>query len=207
MISIDIEKKLKAYGGQQWLKVQRDFATGSVAKIYGPSGAGKTTFLKIIAGLTDPEKGTIKVDDKIWLDTSAKINFPPQKRMAGFVFQNYALFPNMTVQQHLEYATDDKIWIDRLLKIGKLETLTTHKPEHLSGGQQQRLAILRALAPKPELLLMDEPFSALDQKMKSALIADLKLIFSELAITVLIVSHNPAELDGWCDDKLEIPGE
>jgi molybdate transport system ATP-binding protein len=207
MISIDIEKKLKAYSGQQWLKVQRDFATGSVTKIYGPSGAGKTTFLKIIAGLTDPEKGTIKVDDKIWLDTSAKINFPPQKRMAGFVFQNYALFPNMTVQQHLEYATDDKIWIDRLLKIGKLETLTTHKPEHLSGGQQQRLAILRALAPKPELLLMDEPFSALDQKMKSALIADLKLIFSELAITVFIISHNPAELDGWCDDKLEITGE
>jgi len=207
MISIDIEKKLKAYSGQQWLKVRQDFATGSVTKIYGPSGAGKTTFLKIIAGLTDPEKGTIKVDDKIWLDISAKINLSPQKRMAGFVFQNYALFPNMTVQQHLEYATDDKIWIDRLLKIGKLETLTTHKPEHLSGGQQQRLAILRALAPKPELLLMDEPFSALDQKMKSALIADLKLIFSELAITVLIVSHNPAELDGWCDDKLEIPGE
>ena len=204
MIRIDIEKKLKAYSGQQWLKVQRDFAVGSITKIYGPSGAGKTTFLKIIAGLVEPEKGIIKVDDVIWLDTSAKINLSPQKRMAGFVFQNYALFPNMTVMEHLEYATNDAAWIDLLLKIGKLETLTTHKPEYLSGGQQQRLAILRALAVKPKLLLMDEPFSALDPKMKTALIEELKFLFAELKMTVFIVSHNPLELDGWCDGEMEI---
>lgn len=207
MISIDIEKKLKAYSGQQWLKVKQDFMPSSITKIYGPSGAGKTTYLKIIAGLVEPEKGAIRVDNAIWLDTSAKINLSPQKRMTGFVFQNYALFPNMTVQQHLEYATDDKLWIDRLLKTGKLETLTTHKPEHLSGGQQQRVAILRALAPKPKLLLMDEPFSALDQKMKSELITELKSLFAELKITVLIVTHNPAELNGWCDGEMEITGE
>ena len=101
MISINIEKKLKTYGRQQWLSINHDFATGSTTKISGPSGAGKTTFLKIIAGLTSPEKGIIRVDDTFWVDTSAKINLSPQKRMAGFVFQNYALFPNMTVREHL----------------------------------------------------------------------------------------------------------
>ena len=207
MISIDIEKKLKAYSGQQWLKINREFATGSITKIHGPSGAGKTTFLKIIAGLVEPEKGTIKVDDTIWFDTASNISLSPQKRMAGFVFQNYALFPNMTVRQHLEYATNDTQWIDRLLTIGKLETLSTHKPDHLSGGQQQRLAILRALAVKPKLLLMDEPFSALDPKMKTALIAELKLLFAELKLTVLIVSHNPMELEVLCDGEMVIDGD
>ena len=124
--------------------------------------------------------------------------------MVGFVFQNYALFPNMTVREHLEYATKDVEWIDRLLTIGKLETLSTHKPEHLSGGQQQRLAILRALAIKPKLLLMDEPFSALDHEMKMVLISELKILFEELGLTVLIVTHNPQELEGLCDGELEI---
>ena len=204
MIIINIEKKLKAYSGQQWLKVNREFADGSIIKIHGPSGAGKTTLLKIIAGLVTPEKGIIKVDGITWLDASTKTTLSPQKRMVGFVFQNYALFPNMTVREHLEYATKDVEWIDRLLTIGKLETLSTHKPEHLSGGQQQRLAILRALAIKPKLLLMDEPFSALDHEMKMVLISELKILFEELGLTVLIVTHNPQELEGLCDGELEI---
>jgi molybdate transport system ATP-binding protein len=204
MIRINIEKELKAYSGHQWLKANREFASGSITKIYGPSGVGKTTFLKVIAGLVQPEKGVIKFDDTVWLDTSAKTNLSPQKRLVGLVFQSYALFPNMTVKEHLEYATNDAAWIDRLLKIGKLETLTTHKPEHLSGGQQQRLAILRALAIKPKLLLMDEPFSALDPKMKTALIEELKLLFAELEMTVFIVSHNPQELENFGGDEMAL---
>jgi len=93
---------------------------------------------------------------------------------------------------------------DRLLAIGKLETLTQHKPEHLSGGQQQRLAILRALTIKPNLLLMDEPFSALDPEMKAILIAELKALFAEMGTTVLIVSHNPVELEGLVDGEFAI---
>lgn len=204
MIKVDIEKKLKAYRGQQVLKITKHFPSGSIIKIFGPSGAGKTTFLKIIAGLTEPEKGNIIFDDTTWLDTDARISLSPQKRKAGFVFQNYALFPNMTVRQHLEYATEDNQWIECLLKIGKLETLTTHKPEYLSGGQQQRLAILRALAIKPKLLLMDEPFSALDPEMRSELIENLTIIWKEYNMTVLIVSHNPQELDGITDSELYI---
>jgi len=202
MINVMIEKKLKAYHGQQVLRVNRQFATGSITKIYGPSGSGKTTFLKALAGLITPEKGIIRVDAVSWFNAGAKINVPAQKRNTGFVFQQYALFPNMTVRQHLEYATTDEAWIKRLLLLGKLDTLQGHKPDYLSGGQQQRLAILRALATKPQILLMDEPFSALDAKMKTELIAELKVLLKELGTTTLIVSHNPQELDGWADEEL-----
>lgn len=204
MISIDIEKHLNAYQGKQILKVNRKFSSGSITKLYGPSGSGKTTFLKIIAGLINPEKGSIVIDDDIWFDQVSNTVLSPQKRKVGFVFQDYALFPNMNVQQHLEYATNNAGWINRLLAIGKLETLTGHKPEHLSGGQQQRLAILRALAIKPKLLLMDEPFSAIDPEMKSALISELKVLFDEMGTTVLIVSHNPQELENLTDAELLI---
>jgi molybdate transport system ATP-binding protein len=202
MISIAIEKKLKAYHGQQVLRVNRQFANGTITKIYGPSGSGKSTFLKIIAGLVRPEKGTIITDGVTWFNAETKVNLPSQRRNTGFVFQQYALFPNMTVKQHLEYATTDVPWINRLLLLGKLDTLQEHKPDYLSGGQQQRLAILRALATKPRLLLMDEPFSALDPKMKTELITELKAVIAELKITTLIVSHNPQELDGWADGEL-----
>jgi molybdate transport system ATP-binding protein len=201
MIAVDIEKELKAYSGLQILQIKKEFEPGSVTRITGPSGAGKTTFIKMIAGLIAPDKGSIKTNE-IWFDSTQKINLTPQQRRTGFVFQDYALFPNMTVKQHLEYATNDAQWIDRLLNIGRLDTFTNHKPGHLSGGQQQRLAILRALAIRPQLLLMDEPFSALDIKMKAKLITDLQILFKEISATVLIVSHNPQELDGISGDEL-----
>lgn len=202
MISIAIEKKLKAYHGQQVLRINRQFAKSSITKIYGPSGSGKTTFLKIIAGLVTPESGSIINDGIVWFNAEAGINMPVQKRNTGFVFQQYALFPNMTVKQQLEYATTDELWIKRLLLLGKLDTLHDHKPEHLSGGQQQRLAILRALATKPQVLLMDEPFSALDIKMKRELIAELTVVLKELGTTTLIVSHNPMELEGLTNEEM-----
>ena len=204
MIDVAIEKSLKAYQGKQVLKVSHQFEPGSITKVYGPSGAGKTTFLKVIAGLITPEKGKIVVDGNVWLDTDKGICLSPQKRMPGFVFQDYALFANMTVLQHLKYVTNDSAWINRLLQLGKLDTLTDHKPVHLSGGQQQRLAILRALAIKPKLMLMDEPFSALDPDMKVELITGLKDLFKELNPTVLIVSHNPYELEGLVNGELYI---
>jgi molybdate transport system ATP-binding protein len=204
MIAADIEKKLKAYNGLQVLRIKKVFLAGGITRITGPSGAGKTTFLKMIAGLVTPDSGIIKDNHTTWFDASQNINLPPQQRGVGFVFQDYALFPNMTVKQHLEYATNDTEWINRLLDIGGLETFANHKPDYLSGGQQQRLAIMRAMSIKPKLLLMDEPFSALDIKMKSALIKDLQKLFAELGATTLIVSHNPQELDGVSGDELQI---
>lgn len=204
MIQITIEKKLGNYNGSQVLKVNTQFPEASIISIQGPSGVGKTTLLKIIAGFIDPDNGLIQLSGTTWLDSTANIHLSPQKRLAGFVFQNYALFPNMTVLQHLQYAIADSEWINRLLQIGKLKTLAQRKAQHLSGGQQQRLAILRALAIKPKLLLMDEPFSALDPEMKFALIADLKTIFAELKMTVMIVSHNAQELVGLATENLFI---
>jgi molybdate transport system ATP-binding protein len=136
MIRVAIEHKLNAYNGLQELRIVREFAPGSITKIFGPSGVGKTTFLKIIAGFVQPDKGTIVADDITWLDTPSKIFLPPEKRVTGFVFQDYALFPNMTVREHLTYATNDEAWINRLLTIGKLETFAKQKPAYLSGACQ-----------------------------------------------------------------------
>jgi len=204
MISIAIDKRIKTYHGKRNLVIETIIEKGSITKIYGPSGSGKTTFLKIIAGLIMPERGVIKVENEVWLDTAGKVNLKPQQRMVGFVFQDYALFPNMTVMEHLLYATSDTVLIERLLKIGKMETFVRHRPKHLSGGQQQRLAILRALAMRPSVLLMDEAFSALDDELRVSLIVELKLLLKEFNTTTLIVSHHAQETAGFADRSLKI---
>lgn len=204
MISINIQKNIKTYKGRYRLTVGDSFPAGSVTKVYGPSGIGKTTFLRIIAGLSTPEQGKIVVHGQTWLDTAAGINMSPQERKAGFVFQDYALFPNMTVREHLQYASTDELLISRLLTMGRMESFDSHKPQHLSGGQQQRLAILRALAQRPKLLLMDEAFSALDDELREDLITDLKIILKEFETTTIIVSHHAQETLGFADRSLKI---
>lgn len=204
MITVAVQKKIRTYKGETQLIVNAVFPEGSVTKVYGPSGAGKTTFLKILAGLCKVEKGLITVDGETWLDTAQHIDRKPQERKTGFVFQDYALFPNMTVEEHLKYATADQHLIERLLLIGKMESFKKHKPKQLSGGQQQRLAILRALAIKPRLLLMDEAFSALDDDLRELLIADLKILLKEFGTTTIIVSHHAQETIGFSNHDLKI---
>lgn len=204
MINVDIKKTLKTCGAGQLLHINKAFATGSVTRITGPSGSGKTTFLKMLAGLIEPDEGSISIRDVEWFNSDNGINLTPQLRRAGFVFQDYALFPNMTVMQHLQYACNDNDWTNVLLKIGGLDLFANKKPLLLSGGQQQRLAILRALAVKPKVLLMDEPFSAIDVKTKAKLLADLQILFQHINTTVIAVTHNPQELDGIATDELII---
>ena len=204
MITIDIEKKIRTYEGYRVLHLDTTIASNIITCVTGSSGAGKTTLLKIIAGLTTPEKGKIVVNDEVWLNICSRVNLSPQKRKTGFVFQDYALFPNMTVKQHLQYVCNDNDWITELLHFAKLETLEQHKPEYLSGGQQQRLAIIRALAIKPELILMDEPFSALDMDMRQSMIPRLKQLLKKFDTTCLIVTHNPHELEGIADNTIHI---
>jgi molybdate transport system ATP-binding protein len=191
MMYVDIKKRIKTYNGFNLLRVKTSFALQSITQVTGVSGAGKSTFLKILAGLIQPDEGKIVVDDNTWLNTATNSFLEPQKRNIGFVFQDYALFPNMTVEQHLLYGTNDAIYIKRLTRLGRLETFVNHKPRHLSGGQQQRLAILRALSTRPKVLLMDEPFSALDNALKSGVILELKQLIEELGITCLVVTHQP----------------
>jgi molybdate transport system ATP-binding protein len=195
---------IRTYAGSRMLEVNALLPEGSVTRVTGPSGAGKTTFLKIIAGLIVPENGTIHVGSETWLDRKSKICWSPQKRKTGFVFQDYALFPNMTVAAHLRYATRDNALVERLLSMGGMAGLATLRPGHLSGGQQQRLAILRAIATGPKILLMDEPFSALDERLRTALLAELEKLLHEFSITCLIATHHPAELNGLATHFLDI---
>ena len=204
MIDIDITKHVKTYGGFYPLTVKTQFASRRITQITGPSGAGKTTLLKMLAGLIRPEQGRIRVDEQLWLDTNAGVWTDPQKRGVGFVFQDYALFPHMTVKKHLLYGTRDEAYIAQLLQLGRLETYHRHKPRQLSGGQQQRLAILRALSTKPAILLMDEPFTALDNTLKAAVITDLKQLLTAMGTTCLVVTHQPFAAGEFAEDKWEM---
>ena len=196
MIKIDITKKLR-FAGSSALTVQHQFNSGEISAVYGPSGAGKTTLLKIIAGLITPERGFIEVDGKVWLDTAKKINVPVQQRNIGFVFQDYALFPNMTVRQNLRYAAGknpDMQQVNNLLTITGLNHFANEKPETLSGGQKQRTALARALVRKPGLLLLDEPLSATDETTRYDLQQQILHLQAEYKFIALVVSHNRQEV-------------
>lgn len=195
MIKIDIIKRIGDRSGNFELKVRTAFHSNSITQITGPSGIGKTTLLKILAGLILPDYGTIAVDDVMWFDKEKEFSKKVQERDIGFVFQDYALFPNMTVKGHLKYGTDDLGYIDCLLEIGEMAHLADRFPKQLSGGQQQRLAILRALSTKPKLLLMDEPFAALDAELKLRFINKLKDLLTAQKTTVILVSHQDNEFD------------
>ena len=169
MIHIDLQKTLKSAHGEMNLDIKITIEKGEFVTLYGDSGAGKTSTFRMIAGLLKADSGKIRVNENTWFDASSRINLPPQKRKVGFVFQDYALFPNMTVRQNLEYALDknqDRNIITQLIETVELGQLQNRKPETLSGGQKQRVALARALVQKPEILLLDEPMSALDSKMR-----------------------------------------
>lgn len=195
MIQVNINFKIVSAHSTFALDVNTEFQSNAITRIIGPSGIGKTTLLKMIAGLMTPHHGSVIADEICWFDSGRKINKRVQERHLGFVFQDYALFPNMTVEQHLKFATSDREYIKQLLEIGEMQQLAKRLPNQLSGGQQQRLAILRALATKPRLLLMDEPFSALDPSLKSRLIKRLHKLFNEQQTTVMLVTHLENEME------------
>ncbi|MCL4141126.1 UNVERIFIED_CONTAM: hypothetical protein GTU68_011285 [Idotea baltica] len=168
----------------------------------GPSGVGKTSLLRMVAGLMKPTHGIIEMDGVTWLDTDQKVNVPPQKRELGFVFQDYALFPNMTLRENLLFAAENdsqRKFVKKMTEWLNLTSMNALKPHQLSGGQQQRAALARALIRKPRLLLLDEPLSALDVKMRNQVREDLKKMHKELGTTVLLVSHDPIEVTQLAD--------
>ncbi len=206
MIKIDVEKELISSSGKFLLKINFEVKKNEFLTIFGKSGSGKTTILRIIAGLENPDKGFIKVDDKIYFDSSKKINLPPQKREIGFVFQNYALFPNMTVYQNLEFAMGkvNKKKIEEILEIVELQDLKDRYPNTLSGGQQQRVALARAIIRNPKILLLDEPLSALDLSVRLKLQDEIKKIHNLLNLTTIMVSHDKPEVFKLSDRVLLI---
>ena len=197
MIHFSLQKKLHAADGFITLDVNCEIEEGDFISLYGPSGAGKTSLLRMLAGLMQPDSGFIKMNDEIWFDSEKKIKVNPQQRLVGFVFQDYALFPNMNVEENISYASaknDSKKNIDELLEITGLSGLRDKKIQTLSGGQQQRVALARAIARKPKLLLLDEPLSAIDNEMRANLQNTLLTIHSQYNVTSIIVSHNINEI-------------
>ena len=196
MIEIDIEKKLIGAEGKFNLKFSFSSDKNTFLSIFGKSGSGKTTILRIIAGLEKADRGKIVVNNKVWFDTEKKIDIPPQKRNVGFVFQNYALFPNMTVLENILFAMNKKDVRKALeiLKDVELEPLKDRYPNTLSGGQQQRVALARAIARNPEILLLDEPLSALDFSIRFKLQDLIKKLHQKFQLTTILVSHEPQEV-------------
>lgn len=196
MIFVNIKKHLDTAEGALEAHYELSITDGEFLTLFGPSGAGKTTLMRMIAGLETPDSGVIEVDGEVWFDRTKKINLPPQKRSIGFVFQDYALFPSMSVRENLLFAAENaqqRSNIDELIELVELSQLSERLPATLSGGQKQRVALARALVRHPKILLLDEPLSALDPAMRTKLQDELSLIHSRLGVTTLLVSHDIAE--------------
>lgn len=194
MIEINIQKTLHGSNGEMVLTANKEIKERTFLTIAGQSGSGKTTLLRIIAGLETPESGKLIVNNRVWFDSEKKINLPPQKRKIGFVFQNYSLFPHMSVRENLLFVSNSEKLVDELLEIVELKELSNRYPETLSGGQQQRVALARAIVREPDILLLDEPLSALDSEMRGKLQEEIVKIHKHFKITTILVSHDLSEI-------------
>ena len=206
-LHIDITKNLSSFN----LDVSME-SKGGIIGFLGASGSGKSMTLKCIAGLEKPSKGKIVINDKVLFDSEEKVNVKTRDRKVGFLFQNYALFPHMTIKDNIEIGLDkiskeekSKLSANYIKKFG-LEGLESRYPWQLSGGQQQRVALARALITSPDILLLDEPFSALDNHLRASMERELVEILKDYEGTVVFVTHDIAEAYRVCDRIIVFDG-
>ena len=204
---VNIAKRLNQFN----LQVEFNLENG-LTGLMGASGSGKSMTLKCIAGIELPDSGKIVLDGKVLFDSEAKVNLPPQKRNVGYLFQSYALFPNMNVVENILCGLQAKGLSDaeaneraqKLVEKFKLQGLEKSYPRQLSGGQKQRVALARLLAAEPEVILLDEPFSALDEDLKEDLQRELRAALAEFGGVALLVSHNKSEIKKLCNSAYVI---
>lgn len=192
-LSVDIKKRFKDF--ELSVKIETDY---NVTAILGASGSGKSLTLKCIAGIETPDEGVIRFNDEIWFDSNAKINIPPQKRKLGYLFQDYSLFPHMTVLENIEIQSI-KTLDDAYFKRFHVSEILDKYPSQLSGGEKQRVAMARMLATEPSLILLDEPFSALDSHLKFQIENEIEEILSNFSVQTIFVSHSRDEVYRLCD--------
>lgn len=204
MLEVQIYKKLAEFDLDVSFQVN-----DNILGLMGASGSGKSMTLKCIAGIETPDQGRIVLNDRVLFDSEKKINVPIQKRNVGYMFQSYALFPNMDVYENISVGLrarkvkDVDIVVRKVMKQFQISEFASRYPKQLSGGQRQRVALARLMAYEPDVLLLDEPFNALDEDLKEDLLRELK---SELQISkpVVFVSHNKEEVNELCDFKYKI---
>lgn len=201
-LTVDIKRRLKEFS----LDISFHSEKGCTG-ILGASGCGKSMTLRTIAGITNPDSGRILLNDNVFYDSKQRINLKPQKRRVGFLFQNYALFPNMTVEENvgaglLKKTPQNQEKVENALRRFHLTGLEKRYPKMLSGGQQQRVALARILVCKPDLLLLDEPFSALDAYLKEELQVELKETIKEYDGNTILVTHDRDEAYKLCDNLI-----
>jgi molybdate transport system ATP-binding protein len=189
MLSVTMTKKLKNYSLDVSFQVHNE-----IVVLFGPSGAGKTTILNGIAGITHPDQGFLQLNDRVLFQTKKKA-LPIQKRRIGYLFQDYALFPHMTVKKNIHYGMKEEDLVDQLVDVVGIHHLLDSYPHQISGGEKQRVALVRALATKPEALLLDEPFSALDEKTRMECQDELLRLHAAWNIPVIMVTHNEKEAE------------
>ncbi len=195
-IAVRCQNLSKAYGGVQAVRhLSLTIPTGQILALLGPSGCGKTTTLRLIAGFERPDAGRVEIGEQVMVESGVFI--PPEKRQVGMVFQNYALFPHLSLADNVAYGLgrneNRPARVREVLAMVGLSDLGARMPHELSGGQQQRVALARALAPRPKVLLLDEPFSGLDVGLREQVRADVARILRQSGATVLFVTHNQEE--------------
>lgn len=202
MLRVSLRKRLRDFS------LELDFRVADeIVVLFGPSGAGKSMTLRLVAGLERPDDGEIRLGERVLYSRAAGVDLPPQRRRCGMVFQNLALFPHLTVRQNVAYGARDRSdgsreRMEALLASFGIARLADRRPGELSGGQQQRVALARALMADPDVLLMDEPFSAVDYDTRAALYDELLATHQRWRIPVLLVTHERAEADRLGDRVL-----
>lgn len=199
MLSVDIEKQLELFKLDLKFNIEKE-----VLAIQGASGSGKTTILNIIAGLVKADRAEISNGDIILESTEKNIYLPSRKRNLGYMFQNYGLFPHLSVEKNIKFAMKDRDLYENLLDVLGLRDLLKRYPSDISGGEKQRVALLRTLVTKPKVLLMDEPFSALDAELKEKLYPSFSELIKSLNIPVLIITHDNDEANFLADSIIHI---
>ncbi|CAB3885879.1 ATP-binding cassette domain-containing protein [Achromobacter piechaudii] len=214
-MSVDIRVTKRMVSGERQFELDAAFVSSSQRiALFGPSGAGKSLTLRAVAGLLRPDAGRIEINGRVLFDAQAGICLPPQSRRVAYLFQDYALFPHLTVAQNIafglrrgwrnpprnEVGPEARRWVDAF----ELGAITGSYPSEISGGQKQRVALARALMLQPDMLLLDEPFSALDSQLRGRMRQELNALQRELNVPMLLITHDPADVDALADEVFEV---